>query len=353
MRRSVPILFAACVFGIALPVAAQDEEQVRVLAQELFDDAERLLSANRAAEACPKYAESYRLDPHLGVLIYLAECYEQNGQLASAWGAFREAEGMAIARNDERLAHAHERVEALTPRLSRLTVSVPTESRAQGMTLYRNGLELPPAAWGTATPTDAGRYVLEAKAPGRQPWKTSVVVPLEGGNVRVTVPHLERDLLPLPTEPSPPVAKKPPGAPPKSSPERRAAPPARTAIPAKPADKSGQSQKITALAVGGLGVVGLGLGGGLALSAHALFDDSKPLCNKDNVCTSEGAALRDSAESKAMVATVVTSVGAAAIVGGLVLWLVTPTAHEPPPDETAWSLVPTTTGWGLGAHRAF
>lgn len=351
MHRSVSVLVVIGALGATAPAAAtQSEEEVRALAQELFDEAEALLGAKRVSEACRKYADSYRLDPHLGVLIYLAECYEHNGQLASAWAAFREAEGMAIARKDQRLSYARDRVDALTPRLSRLTVSVPTETRVDGLTLYRNGKELPAVAWGTSTPTDPGSYVLEARAPGRRSWKTSVAVPPEGGSVSVTVPELApvaEDLMPIPapaqslgTEPAPKRAPAPPALVPK-----REAPPAST-------DTLDQSRRVTALVVGGMGFVGLGVGGALAVSARSRFDDSASLCNEAGFCTPAGTAIRDSAQSKAVVASVITGVGAAALVTGVVLWLTAPSSPAPPP-KAAWSLVPTTTGWGLGAHHAF
>lgn len=359
MHRSVCAVLATCFLAVAAPAAAEDEDpEKRVLAQQLFDEAEALLGAKKVAEACPKYAESYRLDPHLGVLIYLAECYEHNGQLASAWGAFREAEGMAIARKDQRVSYARDRVEALTPRLSRLTVSVPAETRVEGLVLYRNGLELAAASWGTPTPTDAGSYVLEARAPGRRNWTTNVVVPPEGGSVTVTVPELApgtNELLPVTpaparTKPAPPTGAASP------SPAAAVPPPvvAQTAPPPPAGDTTEPSRRVVGLAVGGLGVVGLGVGSVLALGAKSKFDDSAPSCNGAGYCTPEGTALRDSAQSKAMVATVVTGVGAAAVVTGVVLWLTAPSSHSAAVTKTsAWSVVPATTGWGLGAHHAF
>src|SRR5262245_753369 len=80
--------------------AQAPDPSARALAVQLFDQAESLSAERRFAEACPKYAESYRLDPQLGALIHLADCLEQNGQLASAWGSFRDAAELATKRGD-------------------------------------------------------------------------------------------------------------------------------------------------------------------------------------------------------------------------------------------------------------
>ena len=112
-------LLCCIALGTLAPSArAQGDANSRALAVQLFDEAEALFSAGQTAQACPKYAESYRLDPQLGVLIYLAECFEKDGKLASAWGSFREAAEVAQKRGDTRGAHATERARALEPRLS-------------------------------------------------------------------------------------------------------------------------------------------------------------------------------------------------------------------------------------------
>lgn len=44
------------------------------------------------AAACPKFEESERLDPGIGTLYHLADCYEHVGRLATAWGLFDAAQ---------------------------------------------------------------------------------------------------------------------------------------------------------------------------------------------------------------------------------------------------------------------
>jgi len=312
---------------------AQGDATSRALAVQLFDEAEALLQQQRVAQACPKYAESYRLDPQLGVLIYLAECYEKNGQLASAWGSFREAEEIARKRGDARGDHARERAAALEPRLSYLVVAVPESARVAGLEVLRDGAPLAPVLWGSRAAIDAGTHRLEARAPGHKPWQAEVVVSEEASASALEVPRLLRD----PTS----------GA----SAELDGAPPAK-----------GTSQRIAAIAVGGLGLAAVGAGGFFGLSAQSSYSDSKELCNDSGFCTARGTELRDSAKSKALVATIATGAGAAALVTAGVLWFTAPKpestapgAPRGPAKNGAWSVAPAPelATWGLGVRRVF
>lgn len=78
-----------------------------------------------------------------------------------------------------------------------------------------------------------------------------------------------------------------------------------------------------ALGIAGAGLLGLGAGGLLALSAQSRYDDSAAFCS-GNQCDAPGLAIRQEGIDRANVATVVSLVSLVAVATGVVLWLVTP-----------------------------
>jgi hypothetical protein len=78
-----------------------------------------------------------------------------------------------------------------------------------------------------------------------------------------------------------------------------------------------------AVGIAGAGVLGLGAGGLLALSAQSRYDDSAAFCT-GNECDPTGLAIRSEGIDRANVATVVSVASLVAIAAGVVLWLATP-----------------------------
>lgn len=292
----------------SVPNRPEPLAEEKAQAQALFDRARELHDGGKYDEACPLFAESQRLDAGLGTLLYLSDCYELTGRLASAWAGFREA--AAIARLREQPARekiARERAAALEPRLSMMRINVAEQNLAIGLALTRNGVRIGEPVWGDWVPVDPGEQRIEAVAEGYRPWSTTVPIASEAGREDVFVPPLVR-------------AEAPP-----------------------PSGDEGQSpgdvMRLAGLVVAGVGVVGIGLGAAFGVDAMSSYADARDTCVGDDAsrCTAEGVALQQSASDSALVSTIAFSVGATALVGGALLYLFAP-SDEPPP--VAVSFVP-------------
>lgn len=181
---------------------ADGSETDKQIAQSLFDDGRTLLEAGRTAEACPKFAESQRLDPGGGTLLNLALCHELENKTATAWSEFREA--LSIAVRDDRkdrqeLANLH--IAALLPKLTRLTVVVPETIAAREPEVTLDRSRLPAAAWNTEIPIDPGEHRIVVSAQGLPRWETSIATLDAGRTYRIDVPPALDRQGPVPAEP--------------------------------------------------------------------------------------------------------------------------------------------------------
>jgi hypothetical protein len=175
---------------IAVPMGATGpaHADARAVAEALFRDGTQLLTAGRVEEACPKLAESQKLDPALGTLFYLAACHEKQGLTASAWSEFSSATAWAQRTNQpERAAFGRKHLAQLEANLTTIVLSA---DRIPGLELRVDDGLLSAAAIGTPLPVDPGSHTIEAKAPGFQPWRTAIEVPPDAQQLTVTVPPL-------------------------------------------------------------------------------------------------------------------------------------------------------------------
>lgn len=317
---------------VAMSAPAQGQGRAhKAAAVQLFDEGDRLMQEGQYRQACAKLAESNRLDPQLGALLYLAECYELNGQLASAWASYREAEEVALKRGDPRASGAAERARALAPRLTRMSLSFPPGPRPAGYVVTRDGMRLAEPLWDTALPVDPGKHEIEVSAPGYRGWRDTVEVSGEGDTVAVEIPALSAE----PAQRAPVVGRGPGVHRGAHKGARRDAPRAASGVAEgdPSSTTSGRTMRMAALLVGGAGLVGLGVAGYFSVSAadasnRAAPDRRDPLCSASGYCTPEGKQLLDDAFDDALVASVASVVGVAALVGATVLWLTAPSGTE-------------------------
>jgi hypothetical protein len=196
MRRIATISrhLSAIVAAGALCVPASAHAQSATdaaLAEALIREGKDLMVENRFAEACPKLAESQRLAPGMGTQLSLAICHEGEKKLALAWAEYSQVLPAARrAGRQDRADYAEQRIKALEPRLSRLTIDVPQGAAAPGFEVRVGDLAISRAAFGVAAPMDGATYTVTARAPGYQTWSRDVQVKPEGDDIHVSVPPL-------------------------------------------------------------------------------------------------------------------------------------------------------------------
>lgn len=235
LRAVLSALVALLLCGVAVPAFAQGEV---ALAETLYQAGRELMAQGKYAEACPKFAESYRLDPATGTLLNLAACHEGEGKLASAWVEYTDAARMA--RRDgraSRVRHAEERAKELLPLLSRLTIALAPGVESGELEVTLDGTAVGPAAVGVAAPLDPGTHVVSARAPGKKLFTQTVVLGATADQQIITIPVLEPDDA-APAPPSAaavaPAAAVPAAvapAPVMPAPEKDNPPPASTGLP--------------------------------------------------------------------------------------------------------------------------
>jgi len=167
------------------------------VAESLFRAGKAAMAQKRYDEACPKFAESNRLDPQMGTLLNLAYCHEASAKTASAWGEFNEVAAQAArAGQTSRVTFAKEHAAALEAKLSRVKLNA-EGANVNGSTVKVDGSVVGAAAIGTAIPMDPGAHRIEVSAPGKKTLESKFDVPQGPSVTEVPVPLLTDPSLPL------------------------------------------------------------------------------------------------------------------------------------------------------------
>ncbi|MBX3231284.1 MAG: hypothetical protein KIT84_10105 [Labilithrix sp.] len=284
--------FALAVCLVAPVTQAGDSEGGAAAAESLFQEARKAMESKRYSEACPKFLASQKLAPAIGTLLNLADCYEKNNQLASAWARFHEAIAMAQRLNrPTREQTARERADKLEPRLIKLSI----QSKATNIDVKLDGNTIDPAALGTPIPVDAGKHTLEASAKGKKTFTTTVEVSdTKNKTPSVEIPPLE------------------------DAPEEKTDGP-KVIEPPKEQGRGWSGQKTLGVVVASAGVIGLGVGGFFGLRTSSQWKEAQTHCN-GNECDQTGVNLAAQAKSSGNIATIASIAGGALLIGGAVLF---------------------------------
>ncbi len=296
-------LLSATVFGLAAIALCPREAHAQTdaaAAESQFQEGRKLMEAKRYAEACPKFLASYKLAPAAGTLLNLADCYEKNGQIASAWSRFQEAIKLAQRTGrPDREKTARDRAEKLEPRLSHLTV----DTVSPNAEVKLDGKLLEAADLGNAMLVDPGKHTIEATGPGKLPFSTTIEV-AERKNERFAVPVLE-------DEPRKPAV---------------------SATPAKvdAGDGEGSTQRTLGIVGMAAGGVGLAVGTFFGVRTSSKWSDAQARCTGPSQaleCDALGVELAGEAKSSGNLATASFIVGSVLVVGGAVLYFTAPSGR--------------------------
>ncbi len=293
--------------ALSTPSRADDE----AAATELFNAGRDLMRRGDYAAACPKLAESARLEPTVGALAKLALCEEHERRLVSARARWAQALNLARASHDAREAEAARefaRVDASVPKVvlySRAALAVDATIRVDDMRLSAASLGVPFAI-------EPGSHVVEVSAQGKRPWRGSVAasVASAGATTSLEIPPLE-------------------DAPVSAAPVFVPAPPAplgssviSPAIPSTAAGNVGAPWRTVSIGIGAAGVVVLGIGA--VLGVEAITEKSDAGCAGTRCPSEKSAAQLEGAQATANRTTEAIIVGGALVAGGIALWLVAP-----------------------------
>jgi len=296
---------------------AETTASQRASAEALFQQATQLMDEKRYAEACEKLSGSQDLDPALGTMLYLADCYEHAGRSASAWALFREAADAAQrAGQVDRQRIALERANSLEARLAKLEVRVPAAHQVPGLKVLVNGAALPRASWNTPLPVDPGPTKIEARAPGKKTWTVAIALAEGPSSQAVDVQRLADAPRPAPSASLAATSASPHG---------------------------GSAQRAVGYVMLAAGAVALAASGYFGYRAYALNKESKGDCRADspNACTPDGVALRKDAKTMGALSTVGT-IGSGVLLASGITLLATAPATSPASDEqrTGRNVVP-------------
>jgi hypothetical protein len=312
MRSSLLRRLACSIFIFGAFVSARANAGDAALAEQLFREGRERLDAGDYANACPKLEESYTQDPATGTLLALALCQEATGKTASAWANYGEvaARSKREGRADREQA-ASEHQSALEPTLSYLTIHVDDATRSvPGVVITRDGEPVGAPAWNSAFPIDPGVHHITVTAPGKQSWEGAVTVADKSDRQVVDIPVLVDTATSAPIPPPPP---------------------APAATDAEPSPQAGSSKlRWIGVAVGGAGVVGLGVATYFGVHATQLNESSKENghCNAQNQCDTTGGTRRDDALKSATVSTAMFITGGVLLATGVTLFVLGERSHS-------------------------
>lgn len=318
MRKILCTALAGLVLLVANPAFAEPSPDDRAVARSLFDQGRALMKDGKYTEAMPKLEESNRIDPGVGTLFNLADCYEHVGRVASAWAVFGEAADLARrAGQADRETVARERQNGLSSKLPKLRVHL-APPLPPGVELHYDDKPLSTAVLDNETPADPGEHRLRATAPGKIPVEAYVRIEPGSGVAIVDLPALVDAQIVAPVGPARPVEE-----------------------PVTPPRVEGSTwQKPAAIAAGAGALVALGVGTIFGLRASSQWSDAQKSCAAKR-CDDAGYQSWQDSRSSATIGTIGFIAGGVLAAAAVLIFVTAPSqsaSASPPTSGTpvAW-----------------
>jgi len=340
-RSSLLYVAATAILLLAEGVHAQPSDSDNAeAAQLIYAKAQKEAAAGNVAQASRDFEAAKKLLPgHVRTRISLAECYVKLGRPATALNELSEARTMItdIEKDKAKIIEIDKMIAEVTPVIPTLTISVPQDiSTLAGLTITRNGSEVPRNLWGQPIPLDYGAQTIEATALGKPSWSTRVDIDNSSKQFTATIapnwtspPKIINDgrqtqtQLPAPrdtwqTQPvrpwNQPISGYGPVEPPVEP--RPVAPPSKQRY----------------LGIAGMAVGGAALGVGFFVGQSAIelnAESNDGHCRSDDHCDQIGYDLRTDARLYGNVSTGLVIAGGALLVGGIILFATSKRASAP------------------------
>lgn len=316
--------------GVTASHAAAQDAQDLSRARAKFQQGIELEQAGNWAAALKLFREvgQVRLTPQ--VRYHIALCEEQLGRLVAALGGFELALEQADEVGEDFREEVSKSVDELRARIPKLTVE--RGSGAEAAIIELDGIALGDSTVGASMPVDPGPHAVSARAPGYQPFHSTVEV--EEREEQTVVVELRA----LPKETRVPVAPPPVQLP---QPEKRSSP-------------------VLIYVAGGIGIAGLAASSVFwGLRGSALSDLEERCPGPDHDCTglpeSERADAQDTYDRAKLyntLAPIALGVGVVGVGTAVSLWLLRKPGRR---GISGWQALPVAPAGGLGLmlHRAF
>jgi serine/threonine-protein kinase len=313
-----------------MAAASAHAESKKDKADALFKQGKKLMAEKHYADACDAFAKSFKADPAVGAQLNLGKCYEEWGKIGRAFTTYQAAEKLARDTKDDRAGQIHALVENLDTQVPRLTIKLPADAPKSLKVTFD---ARPVTQLGVPFVVDPGPHTIEYGV-GKE--KKQRIVPLDRGAESEVTLEVTKAMIDA-------------GA--VAGDDRTSTTPAQTTPvqaerePARP----GRNMRIGAIALGGAGVLAIGVSSVMTLSARSKYKDAldKYCMGETDMCDSMGLDITHDARSTANTATIIFVAGLAAVGGGVVLYLLAPDGKASS-EEQARYLVPSVTSDGGG-----